>query len=1203
MTRLLAPAADPWTLAVHREEVGFTPIGAAVAISQRQALTCAHVVLDWFDDPERRQLIEPLWVSFPKVTSAWKLRRRVRRVEFDADDAQIADVAVLHLADDMPAGVEPARVKFLDPAVLAGRRWWAFGFPASSRRNGSEATGTVGPRLAHGWVRLDTDSPYPVEKGFSGGGLWLPDYDAVAAIVGQADSAGARPGDGQALTLAQADVFVPGAKLRVLAGWAAADAGAAAMAAWGWRLDEDAEAGRHWRPRGRGVMSDLERGYRFQGRTAALDRIVSWLDRSVPDQRALVVTGSPGVGKSAVLGRIVTTADARLRLELPDNDTGVVATVGSVGCAVHVKGKTALEVATEIARAAGVALPAEVEQLAPAIHELLVEDPRRFNIIIDAVDEAATEHDARAVLTGIVLPLVQGCGQLGAQVVCGSRRHDSAGELLRVLDGAMQKIDLDDSAFFSLEDLRAYTLGTLRLVGAERPGNPYTDLTVAERVAARIAALAEPNFLVAGLDARRHGMYDEVAADPLTLTLTATVDAALDAYLDRVPPIEGTPARAVLTALAHAEAPGWTSDLWRTAAVALGSTVTAAQLDLFARSTAASFLVEAIHADQESTFRLFHQALNDALLRERGPGGERADQRRLTRAMLAIGRDNGWDAAPPYLLRSLPNHAHRAGLIDALLTDDDYLLHADLLRLLPPAHRAHSVAARARTRLLSLTPHANAAPPPERAAMFSITQKLENLSPITHDRPIPYRARWARTRPRTEVRRLEGHTGRVNAVCAVTTDGRSLLASAGDDGTVRVWDPATGTELHRLEGHTSAVTAVCAVTADDRALIASAGTDQTVRTWDPATGANLRRIRNPTGPVNAMCAVKVDGHQRLASAGSAMEIRFWDPATGTGYRRIETPSGTVNTMCPIAVEGRAMLCTAGDDRTVYIWDPAICGEFRTFEGHTGTVNAACAITEGGRTLLATACNDWTVRLWDPVAGKERRFQGHTDWVRAVCTVTVDGKTLLATAGDDRTIRLWDPVTGIELRRIEIPASTVNAMCVVPIDGHELLATACDDGSVRLWEPAAGAEPYRFDGHTGTVNALCVITVDRPLLASTSDDRLVSLWDPTNGSELRRLEGHAGAVTAACSVTAEGRTRLATAGDDGTVRVWDPITGTQLRHLEGHTGTVNAVSAVTVGIPWWPALATTAPYASGIRQPAASYAASKATLTGSVHCAP
>ena len=95
---------------------------------------------------------------------------------------------------------------------------------------------------------------------------------------------------------------------------------------------------------------------------------------------------------------------------------------------------------------------------------------------------------------------------------------------------------------------------------------------------------------------------------------------------------------------------------------------------------------------------------------------------------------------------------------------------------------------------------------------------------------------------------LTGHGAVVNAV---TFSGDGIkLASASDDGTVRVWDGQTGAEIAVLQGHSDQVNSV--VFSPDGTRLASASDDKTGRLWDGQTGAGIAVLEGHSHRVNSI---------------------------------------------------------------------------------------------------------------------------------------------------------------------------------------------------------------------------------------------------------------------------------------------------------------------------------------------------------------
>jgi hypothetical protein len=280
--------------------------------------------------------------------------------------------------------------------------------------------------------------------------------------------------------------------------------------------------------------------------------------------------------------------------------------------------------------------------------------------------------------------------------------------------------------------------------------------------------------------------------------------------------------------------------------------------------------------------------------------------------------------------------------------------------------------------------------------------------------------------------------------------GGRRLASAGADGTVRVWDARTGRQALTLRGHTGMVYSVS--WSPDGSRLGSAGADKAVRVWDARAGRQALTLTLGRPLYVFSVSWSPDG-SRLASAGIDQTVRVWDARTGEEALTLRGHTGMVYSVSWSPDGSR--LASAGIDQTVRVWDARTGQEPVTLSAQPSTILSVSWSPDGSR--LATAAYEQAMRVWDARTGREAfTLLGHTDGVTSV-SWSPDGSRL-ASAGADGRVKVWDARTGQDVLTLRAHPRGATNVTWSP-DGRRL-ASAGNDGTVRIWESSRSVEDLR-----------------------------------------------------------------------------------------------------------------------------------------------
>ncbi|KOT88541.1 hypothetical protein ADK86_32180 [Streptomyces sp. NRRL F-5755] len=265
---------------------------------------------------------------------------------------------------------------------------------------------------------------------------------------------------------------------------------------------------------------------------------------------------------------------------------------------------------------------------------------------------------------------------------------------------------------------------------------------------------------------------------------------------------------------------------------------------------------------------------------------------------------------------------------------------------------------------------------------------------------------------------LTGHRAAVHTV-AFSPDGR-VLATGSADHTTRLWNVSNP---HRPEHLTTLPepagtpgggpgSGVMSVDFHPRGhLLASAGADRVIRLWDLTRPSQARRLAAIPIRTGALMSVSFHpGGTLLAASGIDPTVRLWNITDPRNPKRLRGMGGHTDvTGLSFAARGD-LLASYSADRTIRLRTVTLTGatrELSVLRTHTATLQDAAFSPDG--TSLASVGNDQIVRLWntaDPQRPVETaRLTGHTAKIYSVAFHPRG--TTLATTDADGSVKLWD----------------------------------------------------------------------------------------------------------------------------------------------------------------------------------------------------
>lgn len=357
---------------------------------------------------------------------------------------------------------------------------------------------------------------------------------------------------------------------------------------------------------------------------------------------------------------------------------------------------------------------------------------------------------------------------------------------------------------------------------------------------------------------------------------------------------------------------------------------------------------------------------------------------------------------------------------------------------------------------------------------------------------------------------------------AFSPDG-SLILSGNNDGSVELWERASGKLIRTFSGHKETVTSVAF--SPDGTHVLSGSDDRTMKLWELATGKQIQTHQYSSRHISVV-AFSQDGNRILVQLDGETEL--WDA------KKWQKQQSFLNQHFTAFLPDSANILTISPKKAE-LWDTATGKSVRSFGG--GFQDIHTVILSRDKTRLFTGSDAF--RVWDAKLGQ--------------LTLAAPGKMRPVSyfPSTDALSGSLDDVaqTFISTQQLAVKYDIANRVVVSP-DG--LLAFTFGKSKYNafgnLWHVGSGLFQKELNTHTKHISAAAFLSDSASIAIagndSNYDDQLsIKLSDTTSGNVLKTIE-YTGSEITTLSASSD-KMRLVSGHRDGSITMWDVTSGKEV----------------------------------------------------------